>query len=138
MRKSNRPLIRRRSLGRLGKLALQVQRVRKHPFPNSVESSHFLYRSDAAHKAHPSYRAAKAGNGDAAIQLVGDLASPLIASLLDADFPRSCIYVAPHAKEAEGDNAIPHIFAVFLLRALGGVIDESIVQVNKVGLSYGR
>ncbi|WP_454711391.1 conjugal transfer protein TraN [Cupriavidus nantongensis] len=109
-----------------------AQRVREHPFPNSVESVHFLYGSDRDLKSHPSYKAAKAGNGKAAIQLISELAPPLLADLQVRGFPRSCIFVAPHAREATGDNAIPHMLAVYLHSALGGWIDKSIVQLTRV------
>ncbi|WP_427311534.1 phosphoribosyltransferase [Cupriavidus sp. H39] len=121
---SRRPWHRRRSAS--------TQIVREHPFPNSVESAHFLYRSDRDIKSHPSYQAAKAGDGKAAIQLISDLAPSLVSDLQIRGFPSSCIFVAPHAREATGDNAIPHMLAVYLHSAFGGVIDKSIVQLTRV------
>lgn len=133
MRKSIHLFVLKRLPGRhRRRQAFEVRQDREHPFPGGVKASYFLYRSDAQLKAHPSYKAAKAGNTDAAIQLIVDLAPPLVARLLDEDFPRSCIFVAPHAKEASGHNAIPQVLAMYLHHALDGSVDEAIVQTTKV------
>ncbi|WP_244222682.1 phosphoribosyltransferase [Cupriavidus lacunae] len=132
MRKSIHLLILKRPRWRHGRLPLEVRQDREYPFPGSAGSPHFLYRSDAELKAHPSYKAAKAGSTDAAIQLIVDLAPPLVARLLDEGFPSSCIFVAPQAREAEGENAIPQVLAMYLHHDLDGAVDESIVQTTKV------
>lgn len=64
-----------------------------------------MFREDRAIKSHPAYAEAKAGSADAAIRLVGDLAMPLKTQM--ASFDETTIFVAPHAKESAGDNAIP-------------------------------
>ncbi|WP_439683709.1 Conjugal transfer protein TraN [Cupriavidus oxalaticus] len=132
MRKSKHPSLTDQRPWHRGKPTAPAQSVREHPFPKSLESVHFLYRSDRELKTHSSYKAAKAGSGKAAVQLISDLAPPLIAELLVKGFPRPCIFVAPHAREATGDNAIPQMLAVYLHSELGGVIDKSIVQVTRV------
>jgi hypothetical protein len=69
-----------------------------------------LFTEDAGLKQHPMYREAKAGDPVAALHLVTDLA---LAWLFDNEhlFAPAAIYVAPHAKEASGDNAIPQTLA---------------------------
>lgn len=132
MRKSKRPSRTSQRFWQRHKPALPSQSIREHAFPKSVETVHFLYRTDRELKAHPSYKAAKAGNGKAAVRLVADLAPPLLAELRVRGFPCPRIFVAPHAREATGDNAIPHMLAVYLHSELGGMIDKSIVQVTRV------
>ncbi|MFJ4292499.1 conjugal transfer protein TraN [Cupriavidus sp. NPDC089707] len=132
MRKSIHLLILKRPRGRFGRQLFEARQDREHPFPKSAESPYFLYRSDAELKAHSSYSAAKSGSTEAAIRLIGDVALPLIAKLREEDFPSSCIYVAPHALEAQGENAIPQVLAMYLHHVLDGEVDESIVQTTKV------
>ncbi len=133
MRKSIHLFVLKRLPGRhRRRLPFEVRQDREYPFPGTVDSPYFLYRSDAELKAHPSYKAAKAGSAEAAIQLIADLAPPLVARLLDEAFPRSCIFVAPHAKEAVGENAIPQVLAMYLHHVLDGSVDETIVQATKV------
>ncbi|PVY69103.1 hypothetical protein C7414_12157 [Cupriavidus alkaliphilus] len=132
MRKSKHPSRKSQRVWQRRETALPSQSVRVHPFPKSVESVHFLYRTDRELKSHPSYKAAKAGNGEAAVQLLTDLAPPLLAELQVSGLPCPRIFVAPHAREATGDNAIPHMLAVYLQSKLGGMIDKSIVQVTRV------
>ncbi|CAN7431753.1 hypothetical protein LJR034_002667 [Caballeronia sp. LjRoot34] len=95
----------------------------------------FLWTNDKELKAHQSYQLAKAGDAHAAIDLVSDLAQPLLQQLIllmdGGKLPTNPIYVAPHAREAKGDNAIPQVLAVMLSIA-GGELDEEIVQTTKV------
>lgn len=91
----------------------------------------FLFTDDTALKAHPDYRAAKAGDADAAGRLVRDLAEPLAGYAQEAFGPGS-VYVAPHALEATGDNAIPQALAEALANAAGGEADLEIVQTTRV------
>ncbi|ACR29815.1 phosphoribosyltransferase family protein [Burkholderia glumae] len=104
-------------------------------FPSSLDEPIFRWRNDAELKAHPAYSAAKAGDTTAAIDLILDLADPLsqqVGKVLHArGWAEPLIFVAPHAREARGDNAIPQVLAVFLSFGLGEV-DERIVQTTKV------
>jgi hypothetical protein len=59
--------------------------------------------------------------------LVLDIAEPL-AILVKAAIPSEVIFVAPHAKEASGDNAIPQVLARTLAHATGAETDRDIVQ----------
>ncbi|NJL60228.1 MAG: phosphoribosyltransferase [Desulfobacteraceae bacterium] len=46
--------------------------------------------------------------------------------------PSDAIFVAPHAREASGDNAIPQILAVASALAADGTVDTDIVQITRV------
>jgi len=64
-----------------------------------------LFDRDAGIKMHPSYKAAKSGDVAAALALVTDLAGDWLF-LHEKRFKPGAVFVAPHAKEASGDNAI--------------------------------
>lgn len=81
-------------------------------------------------KAHPAYRAAKAGDTAAAADLIRDLAAPLVGLAEKRVLP-DAIFVAPDAKEAAGDNAIPGMLVAALTAELQGTADRSIVQTNR-------
>jgi Phosphoribosyl transferase domain len=105
--------------------------VRRLGLGYEVRAPLFLFTTDAPLKAHMGYRAAKAGDADAAIALVADLEAPL-APLVRATLSPGLIYVAPHAIEATGDKAIPGILAGVLASATGGMPEDEIVQINRV------
>ncbi|WP_235844640.1 phosphoribosyltransferase [Cupriavidus agavae] len=90
-----------------------------------------VFTDDRALKADPDYRAAKAGDDEAAAGVVSRLAMGLLDSAADL-FPPDCIFVAPHASEAQGDNAIPQVLAAALGIFANGPVDYQIVQVTKV------
>lgn len=79
-----------------------------------------IHASESAVKQHAAYQAAKAGDGNAAIQLVSNTQSPeqtqKLANLLAGHSPT---LVSAHAFERGAVNAIPEIFADFLGQALG-------------------
>ena len=90
-----------------------------------------LFPRDQELKAHPRYQAAKQGDEAAALDVVVDLA----VSWLFADgeqFGADCTFVAPHAKEAGGDNAIPQTLAAVCAAVLKGRVDSAIVQTDRV------
>lgn len=89
-----------------------------------------LFRNDAPLKAHPGYVAAKAGDPAAAVALVAALAPPLREKV--ASFGSDALYVAPHALEASGENAIPQTLAAYLAQSQGAADDVGIVQRNRV------
>ncbi|WP_316664459.1 phosphoribosyltransferase [Ralstonia psammae] len=91
----------------------------------------FAFKDDSALKAHPDYREAKGGDGDAATRLVVQLGLPLLGQVRDT-FESGLVYVAPHAHEALGDNAIPQVLATALSLFADGVVDYDIVQATKV------
>ena len=90
-----------------------------------------LFTQDASLKAHPAYRQAKAGDKDAALELVIDV----VVSWLYAQrerFPPGLVFVAPHAQEATGDNAIPQTLASVCAAIYEGKPDTEIVQSDRV------
>lgn len=92
---------------------------------------YWIWPQDGFLKAHPQYRDAKAGSQVAALDLVCDLALPFLRSLAGKLSPRLC-FVAPHAREASGDNAIPQVLAVACSILLRGQLEEEIVQTTRV------
>jgi len=90
-----------------------------------------LYDNDGGIKRHLQYRSAKAGNTSAALALVIDLA---VKWLFDNEtrFAPGAMYVAPHAKEATGDNAIPQTLAAVCATIFRGTVDREIVQTDRV------
>jgi hypothetical protein len=106
-------------------------RIRSQPFPDAAALPYWLWDDDQALKAHPSYRQAKAGEQDAAIDLVWDLAIDFLSDL-QAKLPLELTYVAPHAREATGDNAIPLVLASACAEVLHGEVETEIVQASRV------
>lgn len=104
--------------------------IRTLPIPPTIEPL-WLFDSDADLKAHPAYVRAKAGDGDAALQLIMDLALPAIAEHWRR-FGEDVIFVVPFAREASGDNAIPQVLANLCAVICGASADEDVVQVTRV------
>ena len=105
--------------------------VRIHGFPAWVREPFRLFDNDIALKAHIRYKDAKSGNEEAAEILVSELAVDFIVRIRD-QLPANAIFVAPHAREATGDNAIPQILAVASALAADGETDTDIVQITRV------
>lgn len=91
----------------------------------------FLFTDDATLKAHPDYRAAKAGDQAAAVNVVWDIAADYLVKVVQK-LPRDVTFVAPFAREATGDNAIPQVLAAACASLAGSKIDNEIVQVTRV------
>jgi hypothetical protein len=104
---------------------------RIHGFPDQLTEPHWLFPEDSTLKAHPHYKAAKAGDTNAAVKLVADLALPFLLEQ-KIPFPRGACFVAPHAREATGDNAIPQVLATTAAIIAGGESDVDIVQIDQV------
>lgn len=104
---------------------------RSHGFPPEADTPIWLFPDDSALKAHPAYRAAKAGEVAAAVSLITDLALPFLAEVR-AKFPSGACFVAPHAREAAGDNAIPQVLSQAAAMIAGGESDTDIVQISRV------
>ena len=104
---------------------------RRYGFPPSINEPFWLFENDAELKAHTKYQEAKAGGVEAALELVSDVALEFLVSIRDK-LPREAIYVAPHAREATGDNAIPQVLATAAAIIAEGVIETDIVQVTRV------
>lgn len=106
-------------------------KTRRHGFPISMSEPLWCFSEDATLKSHPEYQQAKAGDIPAAIKLVEDLALPFLIQIKN-QLPADVCYVAPHAKEATGDNAIPQVLAQAAAIISGGEIDTDIVQISRV------
>lgn len=103
---------------------------RKFGFAPHVQL-HYLHTHDRELKAHRAYAAAKAGQADAALELVLDTAVRWIYGLRPV-LAANVIFVAPHAQEAAGDNAIPQALAGVCAAVLGGQVESEIVQSDRV------
>lgn len=92
-----------------------------------------IHASESAVKQHPAYKAAKSGDGRAAISLVIDTISPTCNKQLAAMLPgHAPTLVSAHAFERGAVNAIPEIFADLLHKVLGWPVDNDIYQTNVV------
>lgn len=91
----------------------------------------FLFTQDERLKVHPAYKLAKAGNQDAALELVIDVAVPWLYEQCDR-FGAGLLFVAPHAQEASGDNAIPQTLSSVCAEIFNGTSDTEIVQSDRV------
>jgi len=80
--------------------------MRTYGFPADVGKPLSLFGDDAPLKAHALYRWAKAGDAEAAVKLVVDLARPL-AEQAPARYRPDTIYVAPHALEQRATTPSP-------------------------------
>lgn len=117
--------------GAIGKPFAPMTPIRSKGFPADMPPPIFRFNTDEELKAHPQYSEAKAGSPEAAIRLVADLAMPLIERVTET-LPDDSVFVAPHAIEATGDNAIPQVLAAALAVYAKGSVDGGIVQAVKV------
>lgn len=101
------------------------------PWLNFPEA--YIHADEIAVKRHPSYQAAKIGDGHAAAQLVNEfLDDKLISSVkLLIGHSRPTV-VSVHALEKGGINAIPEALADALSVRLGLPVDGGVVQTNVV------
>lgn len=104
--------------------------IRSRGFPSHIVPM-FLFRRDGPLKAHPAYRQAKAGDKNAALELVLDLAVTWLYEHRER-FGPDLLFVAPHAQEATGDNAIPQTVATVCAEIFQGMVDTEIVQSDRV------
>lgn len=103
---------------------------RLYSFP--IDAKHFhQFESDECIKAHPAYTKAKAGNPESAFKLVTEISVGFIKRLT-GEFPVGTNYVAPFAKEATGDNAIPLLLSILCSQILQGNNETDIVQQQRV------
>ncbi len=105
--------------------------LRIHGFPAWVHEPFWLFDNALALKAHTGYKEAKAGSEEAAVILISEISLDFIVKIKDK-FPVDAIFVAPHAREATGDNAIPQVLAVASALAADGEVDTDIVQITRV------
>lgn len=103
---------------------------RLYGWPDAIQPL-ALFGKDQQLKSHSSYQRAKAGDAAAALDLLLDVAVSWLYQNR-ARFPAGCLYVAPHAQEATGDNAIPQALAAVCAAVWGGVAETGIVQSDRV------
>ncbi|TPN11739.1 LPD5 domain-containing protein [Mesorhizobium sp. B2-1-2] len=110
--------------------ALRRQGPRMQGIPASAVSI-APFTSDGQIKAHPDYRAAKAGDQKAAERMVADLVPD--SSLEDAAeaFGTDVIYAPVIAHEASGHNAIPWTLANYYAARTGAEAATDIYQANR-------
>jgi hypothetical protein len=100
-----------------------------HDFPDVI-----LHSPELAVKKHAVYAEAKAGDSDAAFQLVQETISPeAVEKVIDLADGRAPLLASAHAFEKTGVNAIPEALADELAERTGFPVDGSIVQINVVG-----
>ena len=105
--------------------------IRRHGFPDHIKEPFWLFENDAILKAHPLYQEAKAGGKEAAVELIADLALDFLVDIKDK-LPENAIFVAPHAREATGDNAIPQVLAAACAMVMQSQVETDIVQITRV------
>lgn len=110
------------------RIKASLRRTEWGDFPDVV-----IHADESVVKKHPTYKAAKEGNADAAETLVYETvpigALEKIGAVLGEKRP--CL-LAVHAYETEGVNAIPKILARFLAKVIDLPVSEGIVQINRV------
>ncbi len=116
--------------GRLGKRGGSLS-IRSHPIPSESAVPLALLKDHQQIKSHPDYLAAKSGDYEAASRLVRQIAMPLIRRAM-AHYPKGCLFVAPHAIESVGENAIPSMLSAALAVACAGEPDKTLIQKEKV------
>lgn len=104
---------------------------RRYGFPLEADVPFYLFDDDMPLKSHPAYREAKAGNQEAATDIVADLAQKFVTEI-GPKLPKDAIFSSPFAAEATGDNAIPQVLSVACASVAGGVAEEDIVQITRV------
>jgi hypothetical protein len=97
-------------------------------FPDVV-----IHSPETAVKQHPAYSAAKAGDVEAAMQLImGTISDEAIEALIEIGSPWEPVLISVHAEERVGVNAIPEVLADFLGQMLGWEVERDVVQANVV------
>jgi hypothetical protein len=84
-----------------------------------------------AAKAHPDYKAAKAGNADAAIRIAVSLVTPeLMAKVQAMAYDPKTVLMPVISVEATGNNKIPQAVAELFGMATGLNVTEDVVQAD--------
>jgi hypothetical protein len=97
-------------------------------FPDVV-----IHAPETAVKQHLAYAAAKAGDVEAAAELVMNTVNDeAIEALIDIGSPWEPVLISVHAEERVGVNAIPEVMADLLGHILGWDVERDVVQANVV------
>ncbi len=121
-----------RKKGRV-KICLMSEQIQPPRTPWGHFPDVLIHASESAVKQHPAYRAAKAGDDDAATALVLDtldLGQTQALKRITGDATPTL--VSAHALEREGVNAIPEVFAERLSQVLKWPAETGVVQTNVV------
>jgi len=113
-----------------GNVAMFSRAVREQGLPREAAEIHSA-RDTTALKAHPDYKAAKAGDAEAAARLVRDLVSDADIAAAAEKIGPGAVWVFPHAEEATGHNKIPAMMAARYAAETGGSVGPLIVQTNR-------
>nr|WP_272904202.1 anti-CBASS Acb1 family protein [Xanthobacter agilis] len=115
-----------------GKVKTQAETSAANPRTDGVprEAGEVVssFTSDAEMKAHPAYAAAKAGDPDAAVEIVRDLMKPEVIAKAGKRFGPDAVYAPVLAVEATGRNKIPVMMAARLAEETGAQADALVVQ----------
>jgi hypothetical protein len=103
----------------------------RRPWETSFPSV-LIHASETAVKQHSQYFRAKAGDLDAASELIGQCLNLNAVQALRAWSSFKPVLVSVHAEESMGRNAIPEIMADVLVDLLGWELERDIVQSNVV------
>ena len=108
------------------------------PWPKDFPNATLMTTRTALMAKHEDlFRKAKAGDGNAAMELVDALMSDRKRRdkvlQLKKDHPNAAIACPVHAEEEEGRNAIPFAYAQYIADALGMEVDDDITQTVRAG-----
>ena len=103
---------------------------RRQGFTTDMEPPVFSYRNHEPLRAHADYDAAKAGNMEAAVRLVGDLVQDETLDTARQRFA-GAVFAPVLAEERTGDNAIPGAMAAMYANAADGSVETEIYQANR-------
>ncbi|HYA40484.1 MAG TPA: hypothetical protein VEF34_04240, partial [Syntrophobacteraceae bacterium] len=113
-----------------GRTALH-QRTSVLPWPEDFPNA-TIHTTLSKLTGHPDHAAAKAGDTEAALRLVRDLAKPERMFELGRQYPDATV-VPIHAVEESGRNKIPRMYAQAISDLTGLPVDEGIGQNNISG-----
>lgn len=88
------------------------------------------FQNDQPLKANADYKAAKAGDVEAAARLVQVLVKPASIEAAKATFGDDVVYLPVHAEEASGKNQIPNMLALHYAAQTGATVDDDVIQTN--------
>ncbi len=104
--------------------------MRVYSFPKNIVPIS-CFKDDRTLKRHPDYRAAKAGDIQAAIRIVLDLVTPEAIAAARLQYGEDVVYLPVMAQEMAGHNQIPNALAMHYAAKAGGVKGSGIFQMNK-------
>lgn len=111
-----------------------MQKPDRAPWTTTALKTVDIIADTRAVQGHPVYPAAKQGDPDAALQLVSSVLDAGLLDRLQEQYGESRPLLAGvHAIEGAGVNAIPPAMVAWLASRLGFEMENSLVQINRVG-----